>query len=308
MFSGHRAWERRTRLRPAPCAGSYLQSAPVIWILNCGNGGTTPVIPGDPFGLTTVMRYWNWDTANGSTQCNASEVPTGISPYPNTVPAAGCSGGYPASFYLSGRPSWWPASIPFPAIGPDVTGGNVGVCGGALNAAGKFGGVAATNASQCAGQGLNAAWAGHVNAIPAMACYFLMGGPPDGSGGALTFTPSACYAGGTPTTATPAQGAPNFSGTYNVPPTVLPLSVTWTDSTPGASIFCTTDGSTPTPSSPAYAPYSLTHTTTIRCIATAPGFLNSGIGGGVWTIVSGAPAAPTNLTGTTSVTGSAIIQ
>ena len=164
------------------------------------------------------------------------------------------------------------------------------------------------DASQCAGQGLNAAWAGHVNAIPAMACYFLMGGPPDGSGGALTFNPSACYAGGTPTTATPAQGAPNFSGTYNVPPTVLPLSVTWTDSTPGASIFCTTDGSTPTPSSPAYAPYSLTHTTTIRCIATAPGFLNSGIGGGVWTIVSGAPAAPTNLTGTTSVTGSAIIQ
>ena len=29
----------------------------------------------------------------------------------------------PASLYLAGRPAWWPASIPFPAVGPDVTGG-----------------------------------------------------------------------------------------------------------------------------------------------------------------------------------------
>ena len=47
--------------------------------------------------------------------------------YSNVTSATTWSGALshtlPASFYLSGRPAWWKASIPYPAIGPDVTGG-----------------------------------------------------------------------------------------------------------------------------------------------------------------------------------------
>lgn len=85
---------------------------------------------------------------------------------------------------------------------------------------------------------------------------------------------------GTPQAATPAFApAP---GTYTSAQTV-----TVTDSTAGASIFCTTDGSTPTPSSTPYAgPFSVPSTQTIKCMATAAGFSNSAVGGGLYTIAS----------------------
>ena len=50
------------------------------------------------------------------------------------------------------------------------------------------------------------------------------------------------------------------------------LSVSVSDSTPGAIIYYTTNGSTPTTSSPVYSgPITLTATTTINAIATASG-------------------------------------
>jgi hypothetical protein len=106
---------------------------------------------------------------------------------------------FPPSFYLSGPPSWWSTSIPFPAIGPDVNGGNLGICSGTLNTAGHYSGVAALTSSQCSpGPALTASqWGGHVNAIPALACYLnVMNGPPDGSGKALTFSAASCYGSG----------------------------------------------------------------------------------------------------------------
>src|SRR6266571_2475923 len=51
---------------------------------------------------------------------------SGISPYGNSVPA---NQTLPASFYLSAKPSWW-GTMPWPAIGPDVTGGNIANVGG----------------------------------------------------------------------------------------------------------------------------------------------------------------------------------
>jgi hypothetical protein len=67
----------------------------------------------------------------------------------------------PASFYLSSKPTWW-GSMPFPATGPDVTGGT--------------------------GPG------GHSYGNPAQACYLkVMGGSEGGAGGPLTFNASACY-------------------------------------------------------------------------------------------------------------------
>lgn len=281
------------------CSGSYFQNQ-VVWILNCGNGGTSPSIPGDTTGRNTVLRYFNWDTANGSTQTNASEVPTGISPYPNSIPSPP-GGTYPPSFYFASRPAWWNSSVPFPAIGPDVSGGNVGQCTGTLNTSGHMSGTAATNASQCTGTSLNPGWSGHVNAPPAMQQALAHGIPPDGSGSGITNFTSAWYTSGTPTAATPVLSP--VAGTYTGTQTV-----TMTDSTPSSSIFYTLDGSTPTPSSTPYTgSISVSSTTTVLAIATASGYLNSAVGGGTYTIGGAAAAAPVFSPGTgTYVSGTPV--
>ncbi len=125
-----------------------------------------------------------------------SGVPSSGCPVITTATVTACvsGGSCPASFYLSSRPSWWSSSIPFPAIGPDVASGNVGMVAGTINTTGQYSGtpglVGVTYGSNTAGT----AWGGHVNAIPAMYCYLhTMGGTPDGSGNALTFSRSACY-------------------------------------------------------------------------------------------------------------------
>jgi len=103
----------------------------------------------DSLAGTTLLRWYNYDTINGNTRCQSSEVPTTLSgnavPFENAVPGS-CSA--PASFYMNSitsHPSggtglsWWkvctnwttfPTSCssyttePFPSAGPDVTGGN----------------------------------------------------------------------------------------------------------------------------------------------------------------------------------------
>lgn len=83
----------------------------------------------DPLTIASFMRWGNWDNVTGAAQWNSSEVPTvanlttaGVSTvYANPVPG---SQALPASFYLASKPSWF-GSVPFPAIGPDVTGGTL---------------------------------------------------------------------------------------------------------------------------------------------------------------------------------------
>lgn len=142
----------------------------------------------DPNVARTIMLWGNYDVATGavrwcgnssdtgwSTVCaastatgNQSEVPSGIQNFANPVPTLGDTGAgqppLPASFYLSTKPSWW-GSMPFPAIGPDVSGGNVANTGG------------------------------HVYMNPAQSCYSsLMAGPLNGvSASALTFSAAKCY-------------------------------------------------------------------------------------------------------------------
>jgi hypothetical protein len=107
------------------------------------------------------MRWGNYDTATNTVRWVSSEVPSALSPYGNAVPA---SQTLPASFYLSVKPSWF-GSIAWPAIGPEVTGGNISGAGG------------------------------HANMNPAMACYVnVMGGSANGTGNVLTFNASSCYA------------------------------------------------------------------------------------------------------------------
>jgi hypothetical protein len=100
----------------------------------CPNGlGAAFTMFNDTLAVTTLMRWGNYDTVNSANQFNASEVPSGISPYGNPVPA---SQNLPPSFYLSGKPAFWSTAFgtpPFPAVGPDVSGGNIPSLGGHAN-------------------------------------------------------------------------------------------------------------------------------------------------------------------------------
>jgi hypothetical protein len=123
-------------------------------------GDTEGPAPTDPLVKTTLLRWGNYDTVTGTSRFLTSEVPSGLSLYSNAVPA---NNNLPASFYLSGKPTWW-GSMPWPAIGPDVSGGN--------------------------GPG------GHSYMIPAENCWYNVMHGVLGSGGALSFNASNCYSGG----------------------------------------------------------------------------------------------------------------
>jgi glucosylceramidase len=100
--------------------------------------------------------------------------------------------------------------------------------------------------------------------------------------------------GGGGTTITPTAGAPTFSpaaGTFSAA-----QSVSLSDSTAGASIHYTTDGTTPSSASTLFSsatPIAVNSTTTIQAIAVASGYLNSAIGSATYTINLPAAAAPT---------------
>lgn len=117
-------------------------------------------VPNDMLLASTLMRWGNFDTVNGAARFVSSEVPSGISPYRNAVPGTQA---LPPSFYLSAQPSFW-GSMPWPAIGPDVSGGNISNVGG------------------------------HAYLTPAANCYLnVMGGLTNGSTGILSFNANNCY-------------------------------------------------------------------------------------------------------------------
>lgn len=107
----------------------------------------------------------------------------------------------------------------------------------------------------------------------------------------LAFVPSAVitqtFSPGTPTTQTPVfSPAPPDTFTASV-------TVTVTDSSPSATIYCTTNGTTPTTSSPVYSSQlTFTATTTLQCIASAPGLANSLVASGVYTLAPPPPPLP----------------
>jgi len=109
-----------------------------------------------------------------------------------------------------------------------------------------------------------------------------------GTGGAtssqkiLTWTFTSA-GGSTQTAATP--GILPVAGTYT-----LPVSVTLSDTTTGAAIHYTTDGSTPTASSAVYGnPIALTGPTTVKAIAVANGFTNSAVASNAYAIQVATP-------------------
>ena len=123
-----------------------------------GDQGTyASPIDNDMLVLSTLMRWGNYDTVSVLAQFNPSEVPSGLLRFSNPVPPLDQP--LPSSLYLSSQPSWWGA-MPWPAIGPDVTGGE--------------------------------ALTGHVYRNPAHVCYDIT---PKDSNGILLFHADACYAG-----------------------------------------------------------------------------------------------------------------
>jgi hypothetical protein len=102
----------------------------------------------DPLVVTTMLRWGNFDYATKATRWTSAEVPAG-----HPAPATDL----PPSLFLFARPSWWGAR-PWPAIGPDVTGG--------------------ADAS------------GHAHKIPAQECFDNSARGPDG---AIVFRPDECY-------------------------------------------------------------------------------------------------------------------
>ena len=121
-----------------------------IYLLGyAGVEGQSGSMPYDALVASTMLRWGNYDYATKQVHWTASEIPSG-----NAVPANQV---LPASFYLSSKPNWW-GTMPWPAIGPDVTGGQ--------------------DAS------------GHAYAIPAQVCY---NNTTKDSSGILIFNADRCY-------------------------------------------------------------------------------------------------------------------
>jgi hypothetical protein len=110
---------------------------------------TFPRLPYDPLAVGTMLRWGNFDYATGQTRWSVAEIPADT-----PVPANRM---LPASLFLSAMPNWW-GTMPWPAVGPDVTGGRDA--------------------------------AGHVYKIPAQVCY--ENSPRDGAG-VLIFNANSCY-------------------------------------------------------------------------------------------------------------------
>jgi hypothetical protein len=88
------------------------------------------------------------------------------------------------------------------------------------------------------------------------------------------------------------------SGTFTAP-----QSVTLTDSTPGATIHYTTDGSAPTASSSAYqAAIPLQSLTTVQAMAIAPSYANSAVASATFKFQT--PSGTITLTATATPSGS----
>jgi hypothetical protein len=110
---------------------------------------------------------------------------------------------------------------------------------------------------------------------------------------------------GTYTISVPTVATPTFSpapGTYS-----SPQSVALSDATTGATIYYTTDGVTPTTSSPVYnSPIPVDATTTIEAIAVKSGYNNSAVASGTYTISAGSGSV-VNLSGYYNIYGIATV-
>ncbi len=139
----------------SPICPNYTGVSPTPYLFKV-DGGNSPNNPSDAFSGSSLLRWGNYAICTGNSHCNntsnfdSAENPTtltGAAAAYNNL--ASPSSALPASFFLpSGIPSWFstcttwttfPTSCaaaqtpPFPAIGPDVTGGRTDAAGHAYD-------------------------------------------------------------------------------------------------------------------------------------------------------------------------------
>lgn len=176
--SGYHTHYQNTPASTTDCSGVNGDSAHSVFVFGFGDQagmgysasciGSSFTLYNDPLVASSLMRWGNYAACTGDASCNAvrwqsSESASSAPTYPGL---SSPSQTLPKSFYLSSQPGFW-GSMPWPAVGPDVTGGNVPSVGG---------------------------YAYH---NPAANCYLnVLGGKTDGSSGALSFDAAVCYAQG----------------------------------------------------------------------------------------------------------------
>jgi hypothetical protein len=158
----------------------------------CGSGVAQSSPSCDVKVRSTLMRWGNYDTVTSGVRWDSTESAPAAVPYLNANFSSSYFGGLahtlPSSLFSASTPSWWPSGKKWPPIGPDVSGGNLGIC------TGNYAGAEAITSGQCTGGTLTSAWAGHANSTPAQDCYLnVMHGPPDGTGNVLSFDADQCY-------------------------------------------------------------------------------------------------------------------
>jgi hypothetical protein len=154
------------------------------------------------------------------------------------------------------------------------------------------------------------------DSTPGAAIYYTLNGSTPTTGSTLytgAFTVSATTTVNAIAVAAGYTNSPVASATYtiNIPvptaatPAFTPIagsytsaqSVTLTDSTPGAAIYYTLNGSTPTTGSTLYTgAFTLSATTTVNAIAVAAGYTNSPVASATYTISSGSAPISVGLT------------
>jgi hypothetical protein len=236
----------------------------------CGTGVPTPCgTSSRTFGSNAVafaFGYFSVSDSGGTTNDTSIAFTSarvhGVYTNMNTTTTwtAGVTHTLPASFYLASKPGWFGIQ-PFPLNGPDITGGS------------GIGGFA--------------------NKTPAEVCYNSIGGT-DGSGSPISgFNAATCYAGGTPTVATPtfSPGAGSYGSSQ---------SVTISDSTSGATLCYTTDGSTPTANGAGTCTHGTTYSTavtvasslTLQAVGSLSGDSDSSVGSAAYTITPTTAGTP----------------
>ncbi len=189
------------------CPGFTGDATTVIYTIGWSHSdqldyNNSPPLPNDLLAVSSLMRWGNYDVVKDAVQWNDSEVPTNDPNFPNPVPG---SQTLSASFYNgvytaysscgTGLPFWKNPTTgtcpPYPSIGPDVIGGDIGICTSGPNNWSR-----ALTSAQCGGGTFSTTTnGGYGNSNPAMRCYLnQMGGPPNGVGSFLTFNAAACYA------------------------------------------------------------------------------------------------------------------
>ena len=217
--SGTSSWHTTYQCIPASASTTACSSGQFKDIYDLGWAsntlGQSQGSNNDTLTAPTLFRWGNYDTVNNAVQWNSSEVPSSDPYYPNSVPSshtlppsfysgitaptAGCGTGL--SFWKNPTNGTCP---PYPTIGPDVTGGNIGIC-----TSGTYVNSRALSSGQCNGGSFTATTnGGYGYANPAMVCYLnTMGGTPDGTGSMRSFSRAACYA-NDPSSSDPPPAAP----------------------------------------------------------------------------------------------------